>query len=129
MTLDRRLFTKLLAAFGVSTAAPALAQSKTVEVTMRQQPKMIFVPQNLTVSVGDTVRWTNPFSIPHTVTFDPSMGASAGNVVLPAGVEPFDSGDIEESGTFMHTFTVAGEYKYICKYHESLGMVATLTVK
>ena len=47
---------------------------------------------------------------------------------LPAGVAPFGSANIEEDGTFSHTFTVKGTYKYVCKYHEAMGMVGTVIV-
>ena len=77
---------------------------------------------------GDTVKWTNPHNISHTVTFDPSKAATAANAALPAGVEPFDSGAVEEEGTFSHTFTVKGTYKYVCVYHEAMGMVGTVIV-
>ena len=45
-----------------------------------------------------------------------------------AGVAAFGSGDIEEEGTFSHTFTAKGTYKYVCKYHEAMGMVGTVIV-
>ena len=124
----RRAFNQLLAAFGVSAAAPAFAQAKTVDVTMKQSPKMLFVPATVNIKAGDTVKWTNPYNISHTVTFDPSKTAVKENAALPDGVEPFDSGAVEEEGTFSHTFTVKGTYKYVCVYHEGMGMVGTVMV-
>ena len=107
----RRAFTQLLAALGFSAVTPAFAQAKTVDVTMKQSPKMRFLPETVNIKVGDTVKWTNPYNISHTVTFDPSKAANKANAALPAGVEPFDSGAVEEEGTFSHTFTVKGTYK------------------
>src|SRR3954466_7523970 len=124
----RRAFTQLLAAFGVSAATQALAQAKTVDVSMAQSPKMRFVPETVTIKTGDTVKWTNPHNISHTVTFDPSKAGAKENAALPAGVEPFDSGPVEEEGTFSHSFTVKGTYKYVCVYHEGMGMVGTVIV-
>jgi len=125
--IDRRAFGEMLAALGLSTA-PACAQAKIVEVSMRQAPKSRFVPEMVTIAAGDTVKWTNPAFVTHSVTFDPAMAATPGNVALPPGVTPFDSGNLEEDQSFSHTFTVKGTYKYICKYHEGMGMAGTVIV-
>jgi len=128
MSISRRTFTESLAALGVTAATPALAQGATVEVSMKQSPKMLFVPASVNIKAGDTVKWTNPYNITHTVTFDPAQAQTASDVALPAGAAPFGSGDIEEDGTFSHTFTAKGTYKYVCKYHEAMGMVGTVIV-
>lgn len=128
MMLDRRAFAIFLTGLGASAASPAKAEEKTVEVSMKQAPKGQFVPATVNISVGDTVNWTNPGVITHTVTFDPAQAATASDVVLPAGVQPFGSGDLEEDGTYSHTFTAKGTYKYVCKYHEAMGMVGTVVV-
>jgi plastocyanin len=128
MMTNRRIFTQGLAAAGVTAAAPAFAQAKTVEVAMKQSPKMLFVPAVANIKVGDTVHWTNAYSTSHTVTFDPAKAATPANVALPEGVAPFDSGNVEEDGSFSHTFTVKGTYRYICIYHEAMGMVGTVVV-
>ena len=128
MSISRRVFTELLAALGVTAVTPALAQGATVDVSMKQSPKMVFVPATVNIKAGDTVKWTNPYNITHTVTFDPAQAQTASDVSLPAGVAPFGSGDIEEEGTFSHTFTAKGTYKYVCKYHEAMGMMGTVVV-
>jgi len=128
MSISRRVFTELLAALGVTAVTPALAQGATVDVSMKQSPKMVFVPATVNIKAGDTVTWTNPYNITHTVTFDPAQAQTASDVSLPAGVAPFGSGDIEEEGTFSHTFTAKGTYKYVCKYHEAMGMTGTVVV-
>jgi plastocyanin len=128
MKIHRRAFAELLAGLGALVATPALAAGKTVEVSMKNNPKGVFVPATVNISVGDTVNWTNPGVITHTVTFDPAQAATAANVALPAGVAPFGSESMEEDATFSHTFTVKGTYKYICKMHEAMGMVGTVVV-
>ena len=128
MKIDRRTFTEMFASLGVVMATPALAEGQTVEVSMKNNPKGVFVPATVNIKVGDTVKWTNPALITHTVTFDPAQAATASNVVLPAGVAPFGSDNMEEDATFSHTFTVKGTYKYICKMHEAMGMVGTVIV-
>jgi len=128
MKIDRRTFTEMFASLGVIIATPALAEGQTVEVSMKNNPKGVFVPATVNIKVGDTVKWTNPAVITHAVTFDPAQAATASNVVLPAGVAPFGSDNMEEDATFSHTFTVKGTYKYICKMHEAMGMVGTVVV-
>jgi plastocyanin len=128
MTTNRRIFAQGLAVVGLGAAVPALAQAKTVEVAMKQSPKMLFMPAVANIKAGDTVHWSNAYSTSHTVTFDPAKAATPANVALPDGVAPFDSGNIEEDGSFSHTFTVKGTYKYICVYHEAMGMVGTVIV-
>lgn len=129
MTMHRRSFASLLSGWGLSLVSiPAFAQAKTVEVAMKQGAKSRFDPDTVTIAAGDTVKWTNTGFVTHSVTFDPSMAAKPGDVLLPAGVMPFDSGNIEEDGTFSHTFTVKGTYHYICKLHEAMGMLGTITV-
>ena len=128
MKIDRRAFTEMFASLGVLVATPALAEGQTVEVSMKNNPKGVFVPATVNIKVGDTVKWTNPAVITHTVTFDPAQAATATNVALPAGVAPFGSDNMEEDASFSHTFTVKGTYKYICKMHEAMGMVGTVVV-
>jgi plastocyanin len=128
MPVDRRAFTEMLAALGVAAATPALAQGQTAEVSMKNAPMGAFDPASVTIGVGDSVQWTNPGVITHTVTFDPAQASKPTDVALPAGVAPFDSGDLDQDGTFKHTFTVKGTYKYYCKYHEDMGMVGTVIV-
>ena len=130
MRISRRLFSQMLAGVGLTAAGtePALAQGAVVEVSMQNTPLAVFDPPTVTIKVGDTVRWVNPGVITHTVTFDPTKASKAGDVTLPAGAAPFDSGDLEQDGEFKHTFTVKGSYKYVCKYHEAMGMVGTVVV-
>jgi plastocyanin len=133
MKIHRRTFAEMLAGLGLSfvftgISTGAMAQAKTVDVTMKQGTKSRFDPETVTVAAGDTVKWTNPAFVAHTVTFDPSKAQKASDVSLPAGVAPFDSGTIEEDGTFSHTFTVKGTYKYVCVFHEAMGMVGTVVV-
>jgi plastocyanin len=65
-----------------------------------------FAPLVLTVTVGDTVRWTNLDAVTHTATS--TSGA-------------FDSGDLDQNESFSVTFTAAGTYAYICTPHPSMA--------
>jgi plastocyanin len=70
-----------------------------------------FVPQSLTVRVGDALTWTNADDRIHTVT------ARDGS---------FDSGIVAVGDTFAQTFTTAGSYPYLCTIHPD--MTGTITV-
>ena len=77
-----------------------------------------FTPQNVTIHVGDTVRWTwvgNGHS---------STSGTPGN---PDGL--WDSG-VQNSGfVFTHTFTAPGTFNYFCSPHGlCCGMIGSVTV-
>jgi plastocyanin len=88
-----------------------------------------FEPSTVTVRAGQTVRWNNTSIIWHTVTADPAAAKDPAHVALPAGAQPFDSGKVESGGNYWHTFSVPGTYRYICKPHESKGMLGTIVVE
>lgn len=93
--------------------------------------KLVFEPEHVEVSVGDTVSWEFE-SAGHNVSAVPK---DSEKVSLPDGAKPFashESGDpyavVEEGKTYEHTFETAGEYTYVCIPHVSSGMVGTVTV-
>jgi plastocyanin len=71
-----------------------------------------FSPATMTVTVGDTVTWTNADGRPHTVTSNDGA---------------FDSGNLDEGGVFSFTFSEPGTYTYHCNYHDQ--MQATIVVQ
>jgi LPXTG-motif cell wall-anchored protein len=73
-----------------------------------------FSPGTLTISVGDSVTWTNNAQDPHTSTSD-------------SGV--WDSGTLNPGQSFTRTFSSAGTFAYHCSFHQSLGMVGTIVVQ
>lgn len=70
----------------------------------------LFVPNNITITQGQTVQWTNRDSIIYDVTFD-----------------SFNSTKLNKYGTYSHTFDEAGTFEY----HSSLypTMRGTVIVK
>jgi plastocyanin len=70
-----------------------------------------FSPANVTVRVGDIVRWTNNDGIAHTVT------ANGG---------AFNSGNLNNGATFSYTTTATGTFAYFCAIHP--GMTGTVVV-
>jgi len=72
---------------------------------------------DMTIDIGDTVKWTWTDAIPHTVTSD--VGST----------ETFDSGTQTGIGqTFSWTFTVQGANDYFCQIHGAPSMSGTITV-
>ena len=67
-----------------------------------------FIPAEVSISIGETVTWSNDDTAAHTVTSGiPSEG--------PDGI--FDSSLFMAGTTFEHTFDEAGEYDYFCMVH------------
>lgn len=71
-----------------------------------------YSPEILTVSVGDTVRWINLDTAPHTAT---------------AGNGSWNSGKLKRGEGWTLTATEIGETRYICIYHPV--MKGTLIIK
>ncbi len=72
-----------------------------------------FGPGELTVSVGDTITWTNDESgIPHTTTADDGL---------------WDSATLKPDEKYSFTFTEAGTYTYFCSIHPSMRATITVT--
>ncbi len=70
-----------------------------------------FDPTPVVVCTGDTVRWTNQDTAPHTSTSDTGV---------------WDSGTLTTGQDYSFTFTSAGTYDYHCAIHPS--MTATVEV-
>jgi plastocyanin len=71
-----------------------------------------FSPSSLTVSVGDTVTWTNHDAVSHTSTSNTGV---------------WDSGLIGQNDSFMRVFSTAGAFPYHCTPHPQ--MTGTITVQ
>jgi plastocyanin len=101
------------------------------EVIVAPDGDWSFDPEEITVSVGDTVTWY--FEAPgHNVTSHPDASDQNEN---PDDAEPFTSyeGDnhssLDEEGTeFEHTFETPGEYTYVCEPHDG-SMIGTVIVE
>ncbi len=98
---------------------PLSGRAATTDVTIVD---FAFHPANVTIKVGDTVKWTNTGSVMHTTT----SGTTTGGVRHPDG--QWDSGSLSTGQTFSHTFTKAGDYPYYCNFHFT-SMVGTVTVQ
>jgi len=97
------------------------AQAATVQVQVVQvgQGGLKFVPQNVTINVGDSVEWTWVGAIAHSTT--------SGTPGSPDGM--WDSGLHIEPFTFSVTFTTVGTFSYFCTAHGlCCGMIGSVTV-
>ncbi len=110
-----------------SAEAPPAPSGDTVVVTMTNTLR--FEPDPVRVRAGQTVVWRNTSQVIHTVTADPDRAARPENVRLPEGAATFDSGDLRPGDVYRRTFTVPGEYGYICVPHELAGMVGRIIVE
>jgi plastocyanin len=112
----------LLGAVGVTAllaaALPELTAAGAAAVTAAASPATVdidnfaFTPRALTVTAGTTVTWKNEDDSPHRI------GDKNGT---------FKSAALDTDDTFSHTFTVPGEYAYICTIHPY--MAGTIIVK
>jgi plastocyanin len=99
------------------------------EAAVRMTNSLKYVPEEVTISAGQTVVWTNTSSTFHTVTNDPALAKDRSHAQLPEGAQPFNSGNIAPGDVFQRTFEVPGTYVYFCIPHEAMGMVGNITVQ
>lgn len=95
-----------VANFSAAAANPAPVAA-TVDIT-----KFMFMPMELTVAPGTTVRWVNHDETPHTVS---SQGKSG---------KLFASKALDTDDHFDFVFTQEGDFSYVCSVHPFMtGMV------
>lgn len=123
------------AALLLSAASAVLAEEHNVTVNDN-----FFSPQHITITAGDTVRWTNDGSNAHNVVADDGSfrcaegcddmsGGGGVNSYHEPGGQP---GDPSSDGwSFSLQFDEPGEIGYHCEVHGSsgLGMYGTITVE
>lgn len=111
-----------------SAAGSAADPSPQTEALVQMTDALRFDPPEIVLKVGGKVTWTNPSTVVHSATGDPTKVADASHVELPAGASPWDSGLLQGSGAFTQVFTVPGTYRYACIPHETVNMFGTITV-
>src|SRR4029077_18650170 len=88
---------------------------------------LVYTPANLTIHVGDTVRWVWG-SAGHSVVS--GTNGNADNQFCSPSNTGCDNPPLSSKGTtYEHTFTQAGAFPYYCSVHFSLGMAGTITVQ
>jgi plastocyanin len=108
--------------------------------TVEMTDSLVFDPEEITVSVDETVIWENVGGVAHSVTayeddipdgaeyfasggYDSEEAARSGY----SAADP-ESGAIQGGESYQHTFEVAGTYEYFCIPHEST-MTGTVRVE
>ena len=85
-----------------------------------------YSPQQVTIHVGDTVRWTWKSDV-HTVTSG-AGGVADGKFCSPNDANCKTPVASNTGAVYQHTFTQAGTYPYFCAFHFSKGMTGTVVV-
>ncbi len=104
----RKIFTTIITA-GAAICLTGLAHAADIKADIQG---MSFSPASLTISVGDTVTFTNRDGAPHTAT---AVDGSFTTATLRKG----------KSETI--TFDTAGSFDFFCKIHP--GMKGNITVQ
>ncbi len=107
-----------------------------VQMVITDAGEFRYIPDQLTIKVGDTVRWINASGGPHNVQFKPGQVPDGAEAVLDAAMANRIGPMIGQlmmapNAVYEISFEGApvGEYFYVCTPHEMLGMVATLTIE
>jgi len=88
---------------------------------------LTFAPAELTIHVGDTVRWVWGSS-GHSVVS--GTNGNTDNQFCSPSNTGCDNPPLSSNGTtYEHTFMQAGTFPYYCSVHFSLGMTGTITVQ
>lgn len=93
-------------------ALPAWA----VEVTMGSNGNLIFEPNDISISAGDTVTFVNNMLPPHNIIVEGRADLSRESLMF----NPGESQDI--------LFADAGDYTFFCGPHQGAGMTGVIHV-
>ena len=106
---------KFLIAFFASLfiALPAAA----ADVIMGAGANLVFEPNEITINVGDTIRFVNEALPPHNVIVKDHSEVSHEELA-------FSPGD-----SFEITFPEAGDFDFVCGPHEGAGMTGVIHVQ
>jgi len=83
-----------------------------------------FSPDNLSINVGDTVRWTNNSGLHNVFSCIPTQTGCNGEQAN----ETFGSGAASTFWVYDYTFTQPGLNPYVCQPHAAIGMTGLITV-
>jgi plastocyanin len=104
-------------------AGAARAETHVVQMTTDSSFEPRFVPAEVTIRPGDTVRWVNTDSF----LLDHATASGTGSADPLAGAL-WDSGVLRSGEWFEVTFQETGVYEYFSPPHEYEGMSGTVRV-
>ncbi len=93
--------------FVAMLAVSSLAMVHDVEIV-----NFSFSPPSLTITAGDTVRWTNHGSAPHTATSNTNI---------------WDSGTLTNGQSYEYVFATVSDFPYHCEIHPSMTAAIIVT--
>ena len=89
-----------------------------------------FVPSELTIKQGDSVKWLMVTTKAHEVASGTVIETKDGREGVPDGL--WDSGTLTRGMTeesFTYTFNSTGTFPYYCESHVDVGMIGSITVE
>jgi plastocyanin len=95
-----------------TSSTPSGSAAPAAGATVVEMLDSSFAPAAVTVTQGSTVTWRNVSTPPHTATADNGS---------------FDSGILDEGGSFSQVFNTPGTYSYLCQVHPSMTGSVTVT--
>lgn len=98
------------------SVAPAAADVVTVKMGS-DKGQLVFEPKEVTIKVGDTVKWVNNKAFPHNIVFDGHAELSHKKLAQ------------KPKAALESTFNEAGEFTYYCSPHRGAGMVGKVIVE
>jgi len=116
----------------VALGAAAFSRPPAAPTVIEMTPNMVFLPREMTVSVGETVVWKNTSTMPHSVnTVDYNCRTEEGKkwVKVPVPATAFFSGEIKPGEEWRIRFELPGRYQYNCTFHEDAMMQGTIIVE
>jgi plastocyanin len=83
-----------------------------------------YAPSSITITAGQSIRWTNTGAVLHSVTSD-SVGAFSSAYLNGAGTDVY--GQPTAGGTYTRKFSSAGTFPYHCGVHDYMKGTVVVT--
>jgi plastocyanin len=118
-------FTLGLSAMAIPNPPAPKSKAVVVKAVDLSATAFRFEPTDITVNLGDTVRFVQTTAMPHNVEFKVTPpGANLGD----ARMGPFMLAPGEKYEIVIDSRFTVGKYGFVCTPHEAMGMKGTITV-